>query len=144
MGLAVVDVDADRVLGPLGAGDSQRSFVRDFDLHPVSACDSEVLGLLIENADGRLIDRCTAAVESVPSSPLVLLGLWKPGRLIAVRQDNPLHVGTNAEGLYLGSLPAGLPGSPQAVPNNTALEFSRRGQVRKTRLAGRKLVDSLY
>lgn len=116
-----------------------RQIVRDFDLHPVSACDSEVLGLLIEDARGRLIDRCIGAIESVPLSPLVILGLWKPGRVVAVRQDNPLHVSTTAEGIYLGSLAEGLPGKADRVPNNTALEFSIAGEVRRAKLSTRKL-----
>ncbi|HEV8178152.1 MAG TPA: class II glutamine amidotransferase [Gemmatimonadales bacterium] len=121
-----------------------RQVVRDYALHPVTDCDSELLGLLIENAAGRLIDRCTAAVESVPYSPLVLLGLWKPGRLVAVRQGNPLHMGAAAEGLYLGSLPSGLPGRVQALPDNTALEFTQQGRQRSANLSAVDLFESSF
>src|SRR5262245_55095300 len=97
--------------------------VRTFDLHPNTCCDSEVLGLLIEQVSGRLIDRCVETVLSVAKSPLVLLGLWKPGRLVAVRQGNPLHVGATAGGYYLASLAEGLPGEVMSVKDDTALEF---------------------
>jgi glucosamine 6-phosphate synthetase-like amidotransferase/phosphosugar isomerase protein len=35
-----------------------------FDLYPVSACDSEVLGLLVEQQKGTLFERCQAAVRT--------------------------------------------------------------------------------
>jgi glucosamine 6-phosphate synthetase-like amidotransferase/phosphosugar isomerase protein len=92
-------------------------------LHPVGVCDSEVLGLLIEQADGTLLERCIEAAGAVFMSPLVLLGLWKPGRLVAVRRGNPLHLGTTSKGFYLASLADGLPGKVEAVANNQAIEF---------------------
>lgn len=123
-----------------------RQIVRDFDLHPVSACDSEVLGLLIEDAKGRLIDRCVTAAESVPFAPLVIMGLWKPGRLVAVRQDNPLSLGESSEGIWLASLANGLPGKVAAVLNNSAIEITKNGVERSARLASRHLepVDNLF
>jgi glucosamine 6-phosphate synthetase-like amidotransferase/phosphosugar isomerase protein len=100
--------------------------VKTFQFHPNTGCDSELLGLLIEQCQGRLIDRCTEAVLSVEKSPLVLLGLWKPGRLVAVRQGNPLHVGATDTGYYLASLQEGLPGKVMTVKNESAIEFTRR------------------
>src|SRR5438270_12970439 len=38
-----------------------RELVDLFDLYPVSACDSEVLGLLIEQAKGGTLERCRSA-----------------------------------------------------------------------------------
>jgi glucosamine 6-phosphate synthetase-like amidotransferase/phosphosugar isomerase protein len=94
------------------------------DLYPVTDCDSEVLGLLIERAGGdALIDRCTEAVLGVKKAPLVVLGLWKPGRLVAVRQGNPLHTGLTAAGTYLASLPDGLPGRVREFPDEQAVEY---------------------
>src|SRR4051794_19773954 len=60
--------------------------VDTLDLCPVSGCDSEVLGLLVERGAGSLLDRCIAAVRTVApgrepgtlfdsGQPLVLLGL---------------------------------------------------------------------
>jgi glucosamine 6-phosphate synthetase-like amidotransferase/phosphosugar isomerase protein len=108
------------------------------DLYPVSACDSEVLGLLVERADGSVLDRCRAAVrQAAPepeagtlfglAQPLVLLGLWpRPDRLVVVRQGNPLHYGKVEEGVYLASLPDGLPGNSLAVKDRTACLFTRK------------------
>lgn len=99
------------------------SMLQRFQLWPTGDCDSEVLGLLIEQVEGTLLERCIDAVCAVEQSPLVLLGLWKPGTLIAVRQDNPLHVGKTGRGFYLASLADGLPGRVSELPNNQAVEF---------------------
>src|SRR5947209_5717981 len=94
--------------------------VRSFGLCPVSACDSELLGLLVERGKGSVLDRCRAAVKAVcpdeepgslfmSSAPLVLLGLWpRPDRLVAIRRGNPLHFGRTEHGIYLASLADGL------------------------------------
>jgi glucosamine 6-phosphate synthetase-like amidotransferase/phosphosugar isomerase protein len=111
--------------------------VNTHDLYPVSACDSEVLGLLVEQAKGNVLDRCRIAVQTAcadeeagtlfdRSSPLVLLGLWpRPDRLVAVRRGNPLHYGKTEQGFYLASLATGLPGEVFAVKDNTARMFTR-------------------
>jgi glucosamine 6-phosphate synthetase-like amidotransferase/phosphosugar isomerase protein len=100
------------------------------DFRPVSKCDSEVLGLLIEEGEGKLVDRCREAVVESLSGPLVMLGLWaRPGRLVAMRSDNPLHVGRirGGERYYLGSLRAELPGKVWSVKNGSGLEFTPQG-----------------
>lgn len=102
--------------------------IERFGLHPVSECDSEVLGLLVEQLDGSLVDRCAEAVLSVARSPLVMLGIWKPGHLVAVRQGNPLHLGTTRAGYYLGSLAEGLPGRVESVRDEQAVEFGEEVQ----------------
>jgi len=111
--------------------------VNDLDLAPVSACDSELLGLLIEGCAGTLIERCRQAVgalsggargegrgASLYRSTLVFLGLWsRPARLIAIRSGNPLHVGRAAEGIYLGSLAEELPGAVQSVRDDSVVTW---------------------
>src|SRR5262249_29288752 len=116
-----------------------RQLVDAFDLAPVSACDSEVLGLLIEQGAGSVFDRCRDAVDLVEDredegtlfawqQPLVLLGLWpRPDRLVAIRRGNPLHRAEAAEGYYLASLPDGLPGTVRALPDNAGCLFTRKG-----------------
>jgi glucosamine 6-phosphate synthetase-like amidotransferase/phosphosugar isomerase protein len=101
------------------------SVVARFNLRPVSHCDSEVLGLRVEQESGEYLDRCVEAVLSVQRSPLVMLGLWKPVRVIAVRQANPLHLGTAARGYYLASLAEGLPGRVEMLRDNTAFEIGK-------------------
>ena len=106
------------------------------DFFPVSECDSEVLGLLIEEADGSLAERVKTAVLEAMDSPLAMLGLWsRPGRMIAVRAGNPLHVGRvkGGERYYLGSLSEGLPGKVWSVKDGTGLEFTPHG-MRKLEL----------
>ena len=115
-----------------------RQLVDAFDLSPVSACDSEVLGLLIEQGAGNVFDRCRDAVDLVGEGeeegtlfagrqPLVLLGLWpRPDRLVAVRRGNPLHWADTPEGYYLASLADGLPGTARALKDNTGYLFTRR------------------
>lgn len=105
-----------------------QSVISRFDLHPTSDCDSEVLGLLIEQTAGDLAARCRDAVLSVERSPLVMLGLWKnPGRIVAVRQGNPLHLGRVKGAAYLGSLAAELPGKMHLVRDGSVVRISAKG-----------------
>jgi len=113
--------------------------VQEFDLYPVSECDSEVLGLLVEQARGNVLERCREAVQVATENreqgtlfggeqPLALLGLWpRPDRLVAVRRGNPLHCGAAEEGYYLASLADGLPGAVQSLKDRTAWLFTRKG-----------------
>lgn len=105
-----------------------RQIVEREALNPVSDCDSELLGLLIERLDqDDLVDRVARATELAKGrswSPLVMLGLWKPGRLIAVRRGNPLVVSQTRRGVWLASLADGMPGKPREIPDETVLSFS--------------------
>jgi len=115
------------------------ALVQAFDLFPVSDCDSEVIGLLVEQAEGSVLDRCRAAVKVVSPdeapgslfghhSPLVLLGLWpRPDRLVVVRRGNPLHQGRTDHGLYLASLADGLPGEVCTLKDHSARVFTGKG-----------------
>lgn len=93
---------------------------------PVTNCDSETLGLLIENGDGPLIDRCAAAVAEAHDSPLVMMGLWtRPVRLVLARAGNPLSIGSCQGGrYYFASRPNKLPGTVTEVEDGTIMEFT--------------------
>src|SRR5437868_2018804 len=81
------------------------AIARERELQPVTECDSEVLGMLIERGNGALRQRCAAAVREAAASPLVMLGLWnRPGRMIAIRAGNPLSIGLCEGRAYFGSL----------------------------------------
>lgn len=98
---------------------SYKSIIAEHDLHPVTDCDSEVLGMLIEKHESeKLLSRCVKSAVLAAERPLVMLGLWKPGHLVAVRLGNPLHKGETKNGCYLASLATGLPGTPVEVPDN--------------------------
>ena len=100
-----------------------RTIVREHGLTMRTACDSEVLGLLIDQLPGPLKQRCSKAARIAEGGPLAMLGLWKD-RLIAVRQDGqPLHLGETRRACYLASLPDGLPGDVELVDDDRVLEF---------------------
>jgi len=119
--------------------------INDYSLSPVSDCDSEVLGLLVEQFDGSIGERCAKAVEAAApgerGQPLVMLGLWsRPNRLAVVRRGNPLHWAKTKAGVYLASLPDEMPGTPKPVKNDsvhvftpkTGCKFRSIGTVRST------------
>ena len=102
-----------------------RRIISEHELHPVTDCDSEVLGLLIEKNDNpKLLGRCLKAAKIAASRPLVMLGLWKPGYLTAVRFGNPLSCGETPKGLYLASMPTGLPGMAEELPDRQGYLYS--------------------
>jgi len=109
-----------------------RSLIAWHGLDPQTDCDSEVLGLLFDQARGDVAERSAAAVACVPEySPLVLLGLWtSPRRLVAIRKGNPLHVAQVREGRYLASLPLNMPGRPVAIADRSIVVYgAHRGQI---------------
>ena len=102
-----------------------------YELTPVTECDSETLALLVEQLDGTLVERCCEAARLCTSGPLTMLAVWRnPQRLVALRAaGQPLHVGHSREGIYLASLSDGVPGA-RMLADDSALSFSlRRGQV---------------
>ena len=74
-----------------GIVDNYRELLDSRDLMPVIECDSEALGLLIEQEAGTLLQRASKAVRATDGL-LAMLGLWaRPGTMLAVRRGNPLH-----------------------------------------------------
>lgn len=100
------------------------------ELQPVTDCDSEVLGLLIERGRGTFRKRCVEAVSSAVGGrggPLVMLGLWsRPARMVVIRHGNPLSVGMigGGERYYLGSLADKLPGDVMEVRDRSGFELT--------------------
>jgi glutamine---fructose-6-phosphate transaminase (isomerizing) len=100
-----------------------QKLIERYELLPSSDCDSEVLGLLIEHLPGTMVERCAEAVRLAATSPLAMLGLWRsPDRLIAVRAGNPLNIGQDATGYYLGSFAEHLPHGT-TIKDETVLSF---------------------
>lgn len=106
-------------------------------LVPVSSCDSEVLGQLIEDGAGSMIDRCSNAVAEAYRSPLVMMGLWnRPARMIVARMGNPLSIGRCKHNrFYFASLPDALPGEVTEVENGTLMEFTANRLGRTAEIA---------
>jgi glucosamine 6-phosphate synthetase-like amidotransferase/phosphosugar isomerase protein len=100
-----------------GVVHNYRALADQFQLSLKTQCDSEVLGLLMAHYPGALIQRSAWAANQVRGD-LAILGLWrKPARLLVVRRGKPLHVGQGRDGCYFASLPEGLPGKAQLLPD---------------------------
>jgi glucosamine 6-phosphate synthetase-like amidotransferase/phosphosugar isomerase protein len=130
-----------------GVVHNYRDLVREKRLWPVSECDSEALGLLIERASGTLRERTAKAIKLTDGN-LAMLGLWsRPATMIAARRGNPLHTAEASEGLYLATLASGLPGRPREVADNRVLQLTRwhgRVAARTTELPRREAVGSAW
>ena len=96
----------------------------EFNLAPVTDCDSETIALLIETLDGSLPARVAQAMEIVDAIPAVVLGLWKsPARLVVARRGNPLRVGRAASGVYIASLRGGMPANTRTITDDTVTVY---------------------
>lgn len=109
---------------------NHRQLIRERRLWLNSACDSEVLGQLVEQEDGTAVERWRRAVNATAPGPLATLALERSGRLVAVRRGNPLSIGTTPTGYYLASLRADLPGDVRDVQDETIVEW--HGRTMKT------------
>lgn len=109
---------------------NHEALIASNDLMPVSECDSEVLGLMIEDGKGEFLARTKRAINE-SEGPLAMLGLWnRPGRLIAARRGNPLHVASTSDGIYFATLADSLPGKAEAMRDGSAVEFGiERGKI---------------
>jgi glucosamine 6-phosphate synthetase-like amidotransferase/phosphosugar isomerase protein len=99
--------------------------IAECGLKTQSECDSEVLGLLMAQRPGPLVQRSTWAAN-LCEGDMAILGLWRrPARLVVVRRGKPLHFGRSRDGTYFASLPQGLPGSilPVADCSATVLTY---------------------
>lgn len=106
-----------------GVVHNQLELIDAHDLAPVSSCDSEVIGLLLEQLDGSLAARAAATAEQL-EGPAAILGLWsRPNSMLAIRRGNPLNVGTDDSGLYLATIDDALP-DPREVPDGSVLQLS--------------------
>lgn len=101
-----------------------REIAKEYGLRPMTACDSEVLGLLIEKLDGSLLDRCRQTADIAKGwSPFVMMGLWRDRLIVAKANRQPLHQGETDDAYYLASLADGLPGEVAEFYDNEVFEF---------------------
>ena len=105
------------------------TLVQKYDLWPVSDCDSEVLGLMIEQERGDLLGRCRKALGKsldAMSADFAMLALWaRPARMLIARRGNPVHWSEDAEGYYVASLPDALR-KPVALKDGTVGVFTNK------------------
>jgi predicted glutamine amidotransferase len=106
-----------------GVIENYREVIAENDLAPTTECDSEVLGLLIERLPGTFASRAWEATEFTDDSALAMLGIWKPGRVIAVRRGNPLCMSHTRGGRWLASQATGLPGLAKMIANGVVLDI---------------------
>lgn len=86
-----------------------QSINEEYALSPVSDCDSETIGLLIEELDGTMVERVAKACRVCAGGPFAMMGIWKsPNRMMLARSGNPLHIGSANEGHYFASRPNAL------------------------------------
>lgn len=77
-----------------------------FDLEMKTECDSEVIGLLVGQQSGTMLQQFKRAVALV-EGPCALLALFK-NSLVMVRRGNPLWFSVDPEGYYFASRPNAL------------------------------------
>lgn len=92
-----------------------------YGLNPVTDCDSETIGMLIEELDGPLVDRVAQTIEEVAKRNFAMMGLWKssPNRMIVSRAGNPLHFANRASGMYFASYKHELGKHARSVKNGS-------------------------
>jgi glucosamine 6-phosphate synthetase-like amidotransferase/phosphosugar isomerase protein len=101
--------------------------IEEYGLLTSSSCDSEVLGLLIPEFSGTLLERVVETVNACSlDAPLCMGGIWaNPTRLAVVKRGNPLFIGTGSTGnVYFSSCPIGLPGQPRPLEDSSAFVFT--------------------
>jgi glutamine---fructose-6-phosphate transaminase (isomerizing) len=100
-----------------GVVTNHEELAAEYDLYPVTDCDSEVLGLLIAASRGSLSARCAATANVARVGP--------PGAASCGAVGQPAVGGMvrGGERYYLGSLPDELPGKVSEIPDRTGAEF---------------------
>ncbi len=109
--------------------------IDDFDLLNSSECDSEVLGLLMTEFRGTILERAKTTIDlCAHDRPLCMAALLpNPTRLVIAKRGNPLFVSVGSSGnLYFSSCVEGLPKNARPMEENTIFchTLSRRNQSR--------------
>ena len=81
-----------------------------YNLIQRTECDSEVLGLMLPKMGPKSLLQRGLLTAKIAGGNMAILGLWaKPARILALRDQRPLHFGMTESGLYFASLDTGLP-----------------------------------
>lgn len=92
-------------------------------LWPVSACDSEVIGLLAERGRGGFLQRMADAAGRTTGRLCVLALQARPMRLVVVKRGNPLHWSRTSRGVFMATLADRLPGEAVSIRDGWATEL---------------------
>ena len=94
-----------------GTVQNHEALAKKYRLARETECDTEVLARLVNRTAGTILQRTAWAAEQAVGK-LAVLGVWaNPGRMILVRNGNPLYFGQNEDGFYFGSFPVAIPGA---------------------------------
>ena len=125
-----------------GRVDNYQELLSDWDLHPVTDCDSEAIALMMEDiVDAKRIERAACAVNAVKSirgrePGCNVMALWRD-QLVVVRRDKPLSASMTDRGTYFASLQPKLPGTVATFTNRHAMSMSytKRGKLSVRRIS---------
>lgn len=112
--------------------------ILDHNLMPITECDSEVLGLLIQSRNESLLRRCRFAINQTDQTrPLCMAGIWsRPNRAIVAKRGNPLMYSYGRSGnFYFSTLQDGLPvgsGMPSPITDNKVFSFDMNSKTMAT------------
>jgi glucosamine 6-phosphate synthetase-like amidotransferase/phosphosugar isomerase protein len=102
----------------------------DYGILTHTECDSEVIGGLLETIRGTLAERASRAIGQCGPKPQAMLGLWKPGRLVATAAGNPLCWRMIGNALYIASTAESLGTGAKAFPaGTTELRMGKRDRI---------------
>lgn len=108
--------------------------IEEFDLLNSSECDSEVLGLLISEFEGSLIERAKKTIDLCDRTrPLCMAAILpNPVRLVVAKRGNPLFVSVGRSGnLYFSSCRQGLPKGCRPMEQNIVFCHSLQKKNKK-------------
>jgi glucosamine 6-phosphate synthetase-like amidotransferase/phosphosugar isomerase protein len=124
---------------------NHRQLIDHHQLNPVSQCDSETIGLLIEQSTRRSRLARTAHSIRQTTGPLAVMGIWsRPSVLFLARRGNPLHYADTGDALYFGSIAQGLPGHARCVADNQVVRVRVSGGQIRTQATPLPAADSQW
>ena len=85
-------------------------------------CDSEIIGQLMDSAEGTVVDRIYTAVEDT-TGPMVVAGIWENSLVLVRKNKQPLKYFKNKKQLWFSSFGKHLLGKPEVFEDNSVQQF---------------------
>lgn len=95
--------------------------IKKHKLKTTTSCDSEVIGLLINKFQGKLINRVRHSIDKTWGS-CAIAGLWA-GKLILVKRGNPLQIASYKKQMWFSSLGNYLTGKKKVMQDCEARQY---------------------